>query len=77
MPLQVQKTVRRGLSPRPESHIVGILDKLENEFCTGSNAVKELISVSFIEHLPRSPNPGFEIRTMLGPCMRREMDEIG
>ena len=42
-----------------------------------SDAVRELIGVSFLENLPRPGEAQSEIRNMLRPRLREELDKIG
>ncbi|MCG8459030.1 MAG: hypothetical protein MI919_22365 [Holophagales bacterium] len=62
---------------RPPSELKDILGFLETEFESGSTHQQELISVSFLENLPRPGEPAFEFRQELGPSLRRQLDLIG
>lgn len=54
-----------------------ILSHLEEAFQREMPDVVDLISVSFLENLPRDGEPGGEIRKLLGPNLRKELDLIG
>jgi len=55
-----------------------LLDFLEDVYVRGGDAIEELISVSFLEHLPR-PNEevGWDIRSLVGPEMSKQLEMIG
>jgi hypothetical protein len=53
------------------------LDFLENAYRSGGPKVEELISVSFLEHLPRPGEPGSQLREMLGPALQKQLGVIG
>jgi hypothetical protein len=59
----------------PELH--DILGHLEEAFQRETPDVVELISVSFLENLPRDSEPGAEIRKLLGPSLSKELRAIG
>lgn len=50
-----------------------ILGALEGEFQSGGDEVRELLAVSFLENLPRPPEPGHAIRNRLGPGLSAEL----
>lgn len=64
-----------GLPPRRE--LRDILDYLEEAYAGGDAELQELISVSFLENLPRPGEPGAEIRKMVGPNLGRQLHVIG
>lgn len=64
-----------GLPARRE--LRGILDYLEEAFDDGDEELQELISVSFLENLPRPGQTGAEIRKMVGPNLRKQLHVIG
>ena len=66
---------KSGLSPQRE--LQDILDYLEDMYSSGDQKVQELISVSFLENLPRQDEPGAQVRKMVGPNLRRQLDVIG
>jgi hypothetical protein len=53
------------------------LEFLEDAYKHSGNDVEELISVSFLEHLPRPGEPGAELRTRVGPALARQLEVIG
>ena len=54
-----------------------ILGFLEEWFTRRNGRVDELLAVSFLENLPRSPEPGSELRSLLGPALREELRRLG
>lgn len=54
-----------------------LLNELEAAFASGDEDVTELIAVSFLEHIPRAPEPGHQLRGLLGPTLREQLDVIG
>ena len=52
------------------------LRQLEDEFASGTEEVKELIAVSFLENLPESPEPGLAVRLRLGPSLKGELSRM-
>jgi len=59
------------------SDVQGIIDFLEDRFRRGEDTVRELISVSFVELLPRPGERGAHVRTMLGPELSAEARRVG
>jgi hypothetical protein len=53
------------------------LEFLEDAYQRGGRDVKELISVSFLEHVPRPGEPGAELRARVGPALARQLEVIG
>jgi hypothetical protein len=67
-----------ALRSGPGSDLVAVLAALEREFALEYDSdVGELISVSFLEHLPRPGEPGSELRQLVGPRCVAELDVIG
>jgi hypothetical protein len=60
-----------------ELRVSEVLRYLENQFVQGGDEIQELISVSFLENLPRQGTPGHEIRNLVGPNMRNQLRKIG
>lgn len=58
-----------------QRELADILDDLENEY--GNPESQELISVSFLENLPRPGELGSAIRRLVGPHLGRQLDVIG
>lgn len=54
-----------------------VLAFLEEAFGRGDPEARGLISVSFLEMLPRPGEPGAGLREMLGDGMRKKLDRIG
>ena len=63
-------TARRG-------QVQSLLDFLETAYLTGEEEIEELISVSFLEHLPRPGESGAELRSMTGPVLLQQLRIIG
>ncbi len=53
-----------------------MLDALKQEFTAGDEEVEELITVSFLENLPRNGEPGDALRLRLGPALREQLKRI-
>lgn len=53
------------------------LGALEDAYRSGGDDVEELISVSFLEHVPRPQEPGSELRELVGPALRQQLGVIG
>lgn len=56
--------------------VAAILEFLENRFRHGNEEVKELISVSFVEMLPRPDERGAELRAQLGTELAAEAARV-
>lgn len=54
-----------------------LLEELELAFAADRHKIRELIAVSFLEHLPESGERGGAIRSMLGPQLREELSRLG
>ena len=54
-----------------------ILDFLEDSFVEGNQEVRELISVSFLENLPRPGENGSQIGELLGEQLRKQLSIMG
>ena len=63
------------LRNRPE--LTSILRYLEDSYASGDVELQELISVSFLELLPRPGESGAEIRHMVGPALSAQLKVIG
>ena len=59
------------------SQLRGILSALEMAYASGDDELEELISVSFLEHLPRPGEHHSEIRSMLGARLSAQLRVIG
>ena len=66
---------------RPEStsgrRLTAVLQLLEETYSGGDGELQELLSVSFLENLPRPGEVGAEIRDQLGPSLTRQLKVIG
>jgi hypothetical protein len=70
--------VARADSVSPsKQELRSILAYLEETYAGGDEELQELISVSFLEHLPRRGESGWELRDMLGPQLTRQLRVIG
>jgi hypothetical protein len=54
-----------------------VLSFLESAYAAGNDHVEELISVSFLELLPRPGEPLAELRSLLGPQLAKQLGVIG
>ena len=54
-----------------------LLDELEHAFASGDDEVCELITVSFLENLPRLGEENEGVRGQLGPTLTSELGRIG
>ena len=77
----VERWAERGaLAGRsgPGSDLGAVLAATERGFALeGASDVGELISVSFLEHLPRPGEPGSELRRLIGPRSAAQLSAIG
>jgi hypothetical protein len=60
----------------PGSELAVFLRELEGIFASGDNEIQELISVSFLENLPRLGEESAVIRTQLGPALAKELEVL-
>ena len=54
-----------------------LLDELEHAFASGDDEVCELITVSFLENLPRRGEENEGVRDQLGPTLTSELGRLG
>lgn len=76
----VERWLEREVMNRPKQaadEVARILAFLEDAFAAGDSEVNEVIAASFLEHLPRPGDLGSEIRTMVGPRLRKQLQIIG
>lgn len=59
-------------APEQVQRLMDVLDELFVDY-----AASELISVSFLEHLPRDSEIGDQLRGMVGPVCRAHMERYG
>jgi hypothetical protein len=57
--------------------LLEMLEFLEEAYSAGNGDVEDLISVSFLENLPRTENEGAGLRGMLGPDLTKQLRVIG
>ncbi len=60
-----------------DAELAPVLAFLEDAYENGGEEVEELISVSFLEHLPPPGEPGSELRDRVGPAMAEQLRVIG
>jgi len=68
--------VLEGDEERSTTDVQGILNFLEERFRRGEEPLRELISVSFVELLPREGERGAAVRTLLGRELAAEADRV-
>src|SRR5262245_13033672 len=73
----VQSLLPLGASKGSQSELQEILDYLEEVYSRGNDELCELIAVSFLENLPRPGEPSAQIREMVGPRLRAQLQMIG
>ena len=49
---------------------------MENEYASGTPSVRALIALGFLENLAGPPEPYWRIRTVLGPELRKAIEEM-
>lgn len=60
------------------AHLRGLLDFVEAEFSVHhDDEVGEVVSASFLEHLPRTGEPAVELRKLVGPLCAERLRVIG
>ena len=60
-----------------QREVLEFLSLLEDTYASGNEELQELLSVSFLENLPRPDEDGAEIRTQLGPSLTKQLRIIG
>lgn len=76
----VERWLEREVLNRPaqsQTEIAALLAFLEEAFVTGDEEIRNVISASFLEHLPRPGEPGSQVRGMVGPSMADQLHLIG
>jgi hypothetical protein len=58
---------------RNKKELTSVLSYLERAYRSGDEELQELISVSFLEHLPRPGERGAEIRQMVGSALSAQL----
>lgn len=67
---------KQAADPAAFRSVETALQLLETEFASGTDEIKELIAVSFLENLPDGPRPGVDLRGQLGPSLRGELSRM-
>jgi len=60
-----------------ESQLMRLLTSLEEAYGNEGPEIEELISVSFLENLPRPEEEGGQIRALVGPRLKKQLNAIG
>ncbi len=72
--------VESGVGPKhadAEQELRALLNDLEDAYATGDEEIRELISVSFLENLPRPGEEASGVRAWLGPELAAQTRVIG
>ena len=75
--LALMATARAEESLTAQRELHEFLCRLEDTYAGGNEELQELLSVSFLENLPRSGEDGAEIRNQLGPNLTKQLRVIG
>jgi hypothetical protein len=75
--LTLMATARAEGSLAAQRELRAFLSHLEDVYVGGNEELQELLSVSFLENLPRPEEDGAEIRTQLGPSLTKQLRIIG
>lgn len=75
--LTLMATARAEGSLTAQRELREFLSHLEDVYVGGNEELQELLSVSFLENLPRPEEDGAEIRTQLGPTLQKQLRVIG
>lgn len=59
-----------------QADLVALMKFLESEFSRAPESVDDLIHMGFLESLGGPPKPYWRVRELLGPRMRRRIEEI-
>ncbi len=73
----VERWVELALHQGRRSDVQRVLEQLEEEFNGPDDDVREVISASFLEHLPRPGSSGDELRDMVGLACAEQLRRIG
>lgn len=57
--------------------VQAVLAFLEDAYSTQGEEIEELISVSFLEHIPLLGEPGSVLRSLVGPRLAEQLRRIG
>jgi hypothetical protein len=72
----VERWLEAQVAARQSANAKRLLSYLDSELARGSPALDELLSASFLEHLPIPENDSLGIRTLLGPHLRRHLENM-
>lgn len=75
--LTLMATARAEGSLTAQRELRQFLSHLEDTYASENEELQELLSVSFLENLPRPGEEGAEIRTQLGPTLTQQLRVIG
>ena len=73
----VERWARTALRQGKHQEVQQVLEHLEEEFRGPDDDVREVISASFLEHLPRPGSPDAELRDLVGPACFEQLQRIG
>lgn len=59
-----------------EQELLMLSGFMEREFVAGTRPVRDLIALGFLENLAGPPEPHWHVRTVLGPELRRAIEEM-
>ena len=63
-------------TPHAREELASLCRFLEREYVAGSERVRTLIALGFLENLAGPPDPQWRVREALGPALRREIETI-
>src|SRR5262244_661104 len=68
-------TERKNLTADEQrSELARLLAFLEDAYAKDGPEIEEMISVSFLEHLPRPNEAGWKIRDLVGPKLKEQLE---
>lgn len=73
----VERWAEAALRRGQRGDVEQVLEYIELEFSGPDDDVREVISVSFLEHLPRPEAPGAELRDMVGLACAEQLERVG
>lgn len=73
----VERWAEAALQSGQRGDVEQVLEQLELEFNGPDDDVREVISASFLEHLPRPGAPEAELRDMVGTACAEMLQRIG
>ncbi len=75
--LDLMAMARAERSVTAQRELCEFLSHFEDAYASGNVELQELLSVSFLENLPRPHEDGAEIRAHLGPNLTKQLRVIG